>query len=209
MYKRQAGLNDGNGDESWGMDNFVVKQSPGERYGQMGFVTNNVSQWNDMPSTTTTQTLPGVVELTVPDISWASGEPNDGGVDGTNRNQENYLGMYGSLGTFLDVQNDATRYLSQAAPVWGPSRDIRESFYDYKYDWTSVALDVTDPRFNYRYNTTSTVTPIYETQPLYHQEDVTTVSTVSRLTPRRVNQTVYQTQSVTTCLLYTSPSPRD
>ena len=61
-----------------------------------------------------------------------------------------------------------------------------------------MAQDVSDVRSNYRYSTTSIVTPIYETQPLYHQEDITTVSTVSQLTPRQVNQTVYQTQAVTT-----------
>ncbi|NBU71089.1 MAG: hypothetical protein EBS53_06495, partial [Bacteroidetes bacterium] len=79
-----AELNQNNDDESWGMDNFVVRQSPGERYVNI----YDGGQWNDLSND---GSLPGVVELTVPNINWQPGEPNDGGAANTSRNDENYL----------------------------------------------------------------------------------------------------------------------
>lgn len=185
-------------DESYGIDNFIVYQNIGESFAAM----KNNGYWNDLPSTSDSI---GIAEVFVPNLRnkdglslWEKGQPNDGGGSSKLINEENYLGFNGLDGTFSDNRDWLTNYLSQVSPIWGPARDLRETFYDYNYDWTSVSQDVIDVRNNYRYSTTSTITPIYETQPLYHQEDVTSVATVSQLASRQVNQTVYQTQAVTT-----------
>ena len=185
-------------DESYGVDNFIVYQNRGESFAVM----NDNGLWNDLPAKSV---HPGIVEVYVPNLRnnsglslWEKDQPDDGGLSSKLINEENYLVFNGSNGTFSDNRNWLANYLSQVSPVWGPTRELKETFYDYNYDWTSIAQDVRDVRNNYRYSITSTITPIYETQPLYHQEDVTSVATVAQLAPRQVNQTVYQTQTVTT-----------
>jgi ABC-type amino acid transport substrate-binding protein len=190
--------NENHDNEAYGIDNFVVTQNKGEPYAAL----YDGGQWNDLPPTSS---LPGIAEVVVPKLRnssdaslWQPGEPNDGGGSSTAINEENYLGLYNWLGTFNDMGNSASWYLAQANPVWGGPRSLQETFFDYKYDWTSVAFDLADKRKNFNYAATSVVTPIYEWQPLFHQEDVTIVSTVSRLAPRMVSQPVYVTQPITT-----------
>ena len=184
--------NDNKDDESYGIDNLVVSQSLGEAYAQM----YDGGVWNDASASAI---LPGIVELTLPGLPWADGQPDDGGNTSskTAQNEQNYL-VLDANGKFADQGNTATWYLSEVDPVWGISRNLDELFSDYLYDWTSVLLDVSDSRTSRAYMTTSTVTPIVETQPLYHQEDVTSVVTTNELVPRMLNQTVYSTQTVTT-----------
>ena len=63
---------EGHDNESYGIDNLVVTQSEGEPYAHM----YDGGTWNDLP---TWSTRPGIAELTVPNINWQPGEPNDGG----------------------------------------------------------------------------------------------------------------------------------
>ncbi|MFM9111463.1 MAG: lectin-like protein, partial [Prochlorococcaceae cyanobacterium] len=196
-----AELNDNVDDESWGMDNFKVIQFDGEPYAAINW--SGDGKWSDVNASAYQQ---AIVELTVPNLPWRPGQPDDGGGTSTGRNEQNYLGL-NSDGLFSDGANsDAKHYITQISPVWGAGRTLFETYVDYQYDWTSIDFDIRDPRVNPRYGVTTTPISLVETQPLYHQEDTITSSTVVKLAPRLVNQTVYTTQTVTTGVSTTTTS---